>query len=158
MEACAVEHWEWAVHKLIFWEKDDVQKGKIIRIVHYCMGYSLIFLVAFSHLIYPAFWLQTVTLFLVTSVWLQHITCNGCVSSKVEQKLIGDSTSFIDPVLQLFKLQPSQELTIFTLILISTMATNILWLEWIARVHHKLFPVVSHLQLAALQRVLSKTE
>lgn len=158
MEAWAVEHWEWAVHKLIFWEKDDAQKGKILRIVHYCMGYSLIFLVAFSHLIYPAFWLQTVTLFLVTSVWIQHITCNGCVSSKVEQKLIGDTTSFIDPVLQLFKLQPSQELTIFTLILISTMATNILWLEWIARVHHKLFPVVSHLHLVALQRVLSKTE
>jgi len=79
-----------------------------------------------------------VTLFMITSVWLQHITCNGCVISKVEQKLIGDSTSFIDPILQLFKLQPTQELAVFTLIVISTMSTNILWLEWIARVQHKI--------------------
>ena len=153
MEAWAVEHWELAVHKLIFWENDDAQKGRIIRVIHYFMGYALIFLVAFSHLIYPAFWLQTVTLMLVTSVWLQHITCNGCVSSKVEQKLIGDSTSFIDPVLQLFKLQPTQELTIFTLIVISTMSTNILWLEWIGRLHHKLRPVVSDLQVSVLEKL-----
>ena len=73
----------------------------------------------------------------------------------MEQKLIGDNTSFIDPILQLFKLEPSQELTIFTLIVISTMSTNILWLEWIARVNHKLFPAVS---TWAIQRVLSKTE
>jgi hypothetical protein len=153
MEAWAVEHWEWAVHKMIFWETDDAQKGRIIRVIHYFLGYALIFLVAFSHLIYPAFWLQTVTLFLVTSVWLQHITCNGCVSSKVEQKLIGDTTSFIDPILQLFKLEPSQELTIFTIIVISTMSTNILWLEWIARVHHKLRPVVTDLHISALEKL-----
>lgn len=147
MEAWAVENWEWAVHKLIFWETDDVQKGRIVRVIHYFMGYSLIFLVGFSHLIYPAFWLQTVTLLLVTSVWLQHITCNGCISSKVEQKLIGDSTSFIDPILQLFKLEPTKELTVFTLIVISSIATNILWLEWIGRLHHKLFPAISTMQV-----------
>jgi hypothetical protein len=153
MEAWATEHWEWAVHKVIFWETDNAQKGKILRIVHYFLGYALIFLVAFSHLVYPAFWLQTVTLGLVTCVWLQHITCNGCVSSKVEQKLIGDSTSFIDPILQLFKLQPSQELTIFTLIVISTLSTNILWLEWFARVMHKLVPAVSRLSVTALEQI-----
>lgn len=153
MEAWAVENWEWTVHKLIFWEKDDVQKGKIVRVIHYFLGYALIFLVGFSHLIYPAFWLQTVTLMLVTSVWLQHITCNGCVSSKVEQKLIGDNTSFIDPIIELFHLEPTKELTVFVLIVVSTMATNILWLEWIARVNHKLFPVVSNLQVSALDKL-----
>ena len=153
MEAWAVEHWEWTIHKFFFWEKDDVQKGRIVRVIHYFLGYALIFLVAFSHLIYPALWLQTVTLMFVTSVWLQHITCNGCVSSKVEQKLIGDNTSFIDPILQLFKLEPSQELTIFTLIVISTMATNILWLEWIGRMHHNLRPVVSNLHVSAMENL-----
>jgi hypothetical protein len=67
--------------------------------------------------------------------------------------LIGDNTSFIDPILQLFKLEPSQELTIFTLIVISTMATNILWLEWIGRIHHKLRPVVSDLQISVLEKL-----
>ena len=153
MEAWAVEHWEWTIHKFFFWEKDDVQKGRIVRVIHYFLGFALIFLVAFSHLIYPAFWLQTVTLMLMTSVWLQHITCNGCVSSKVEQKLIGDNASFIDPILQLFKLEPSQELTIFTLIVISTVATNILWLEWIGRMHHTLRPVVSNLHVSAMENL-----
>jgi hypothetical protein len=158
MEAWAVENYEWGVHKLLFWESDDVQKGRIVRIVHYFIAYALIFLVAFSHLIYPAFWLQTLTLFFVSIVWLQHVTCNGCVSSKVEQKLIGDSSSFIDPLLQIFKIEPTKELAIFTLIVVSTIGTNVLWLEWIARVHHKMFPVVSTWQTLALQRVLSKTE
>jgi hypothetical protein len=142
MEAWAVEHWEWTIHKALFWEKDDVQKGRIVRMVHYFIGYAIIFLVAFSHLIYPAFWLQTLSLFIVTTVWIQHITCNGCVSSKVEQKLIGDTTSFVDPILQLFHLEPTKELAIFTLIVITSMATNILWLEWIARVYHKLIPIL----------------
>jgi len=141
MEAWAVEHWEWAVHKVLFWESDDVQKGKILRFAHYFVGYGIVFLIAFSHLVYPAFWLQTLTLACVTAVWLQHITCNGCVSSKVEQKLIGDTSSFIDPILVLFKIEPTQQLSVFTLVLITTMATNILWLEWIARVNHKLFPI-----------------
>jgi hypothetical protein len=141
MEAWGVEQWEWATHKVLFWEDDDVQKGRILRFVHYCSGYALVFLVAFSHLIYPAFWLQTITLFLVTAVWIQHIVFNGCISSKVEQKLIGDSASFVDPVIQLFRLEPTKELSIFTLILITTMATNILWLEWIGRLHHKFLPV-----------------
>jgi hypothetical protein len=153
MEAWAVENWEWAVHKVLFWEKDDAQKGKILRFAHYFVGYGIIFLVAFSHLIYPAFWLQTMALALVTLVWLQHITCNGCVSSKVEQKLIGDTNSFIDPILQLFKLEPTQELAVFTLIVITTMSTNILWMEWIARVHHKLRPLVSSLQASALEKI-----
>jgi hypothetical protein len=141
MEAWGVEQWEWATHKVLFWEDDDAQKGRILRFVHYCSGYALVFLVAFSHLIYPAFWLQTITLFLVTAVWIQHIVFNGCISSKVEQKLIGDSASFVDPVIQLFRLEPTKELSIFTLILITTMATNILWLEWIGRLHHKVVPV-----------------
>jgi hypothetical protein len=153
MEAWAVEHWEWCVHKAIFWETDDAQKGKILRFVHYFVGYGIVFLVAFSHLVYPAFWLQTLTLILITGVWLQHITCNGCVSSKVEQKLIGDTSSFIDPILELLKIEPTRELSIFTLIVISTMTTNILWLEWIARVNHKLFPVVSHLQVSVLDKL-----
>jgi hypothetical protein len=141
MEAWGVEHWEWATHKILFWEDDDAQKGRILRFVHYCSGYALVFLVAFSHLIYPAFWLQTITLFLVTAVWIQHIVFNGCISSKVEQKLIGDSASFVDPVIQLFRLEPTKELSVFTLLLITTMTTNILWLEWVGRLHHKFLPV-----------------
>jgi len=140
MEAWGVEQWEWATHKILFWEDDDVQKGRILRFFHFCSGYALIFLVAFSHLIYPAFWLQTLVLFLVALVWIQHLVFNGCISSKVEQKLIGDSTSFVDPILELFHIEPTKEIGVFTVTLISTLGANLLFLEWISRLHHKVIP------------------
>jgi hypothetical protein len=74
-------------------------------------------------------------------VWIQHITCNGCILSKVEQRLIGDSSSFVDPIFELFHVESSKELSVMTVTLISTIGVGLLGLEWIARVHHKLLPV-----------------
>jgi hypothetical protein len=143
MESFATEWTEWAVHTILFWETDDERKGKILRWVHYFMTNALLIMIVVSHTIYPAFWLQTFILIFSIFAWLQHITCNGCVISKVEQKLIGDSKSFVDPFLELFHIEPTKELSIAFLILGSTIGVGLLGLEWIARVHHKLLPLVS---------------
>lgn len=136
MEKLASEWTEWLVHTLMFWETDDERKGKILRWVHHSGTNFLVALIVFSHLIYPKFWLQTLVLYFCILVWIQHILCNGCVISKVEQKLLGDSKSFIDPVLELFHLQPTKELSIAVLILGSTLGVSLLSLEWIARVQN----------------------
>ena len=86
METFATEWAEWSVHKLMFWEEDPVRKGKILRYIHNFLCNVMIILVVISHTLYPAFWLQTIILFIFILIWLQHLACNGCVFSKVEQK------------------------------------------------------------------------
>ena len=157
MEAFATEWTEWAVHKILFWETDNERKGKLLRWVHHFMSNALLIMIVISHTIYPAFWLQTIILGFCLLVWLQHVTCNGCVLSKVEQKLIGDSKSFIDPFVEIFHIVPTQQITIAILILGSTLGVIMLSLEWVARVHHKLIPIVNSATNYGLA-ILSKTE
>jgi hypothetical protein len=158
MEAFATEWTEWAVHKVLFWEEDPVRKGKIVRYIHHFLSNTLIILVIVSHTLYPAFWLQTLVLFLCTVVWIQHVTCNGCVISKVEQKLIGDSDSFVAPILEAFHLEPTQELAVATVIMGSTLGVFVLGLEWIARVHHKMIPLLALFWLRVKQNGIVYTQ
>ena len=141
MEAFTTEWGEWITHKVFFWETDNERKGKLLRAIHHFGMNALVVMIVVSHTVYPAFWLQSLVLFFCFLVWVQHITCNGCIISKVEQKLIGDSSSFVDPIFELFHVEPTKELSVMTVTLISTLGVGILGLEWIARVHHKLLHV-----------------
>jgi hypothetical protein len=141
MESFATEWSEWAVHKVLFWEEDPVRKGKLVRYIHDFLSNTMIVLIVISHTLYPAFWLQTIVLFICVIVWLQHLVCNGCVISKVEQKLIGDTRSFAAPFLEVFHIEPTKELGSAMIIMGSTLVVFFLGLEWIARIHHKLIPV-----------------
>lgn len=142
MESFATEWTEWAVHKVLFWEEDPVRKGKLVRYIHDFLSNTMIVLIVISHTLYPAFWLQTIVLCICVVVWLQHLVCNGCVISKVEQKLIGDTRSFAAPFLEVFHIEPTKELGSAMIIMGSTLVVFFLGLEWIARIHHKLIPVV----------------
>jgi hypothetical protein len=158
MEPVATEWTEWIVHRIMFWETDPVRKGKILRYVHHFISTALIVLIIISHTLYPAFWLQTIVLFFCVLVWLQHITCNGCVISKVEQKLIGDSESFVTPILEAFHLKPTQELAVATVIMGSTLGVFLLGLEWLARVHHKTIPLIAEVWLRVKQNGIVYTQ
>ena len=142
MESFATEWTEWAVHKVLFWEEDPVRKGKLVRYIHDFLSNTMIVLIVISHTLYPAFWLQTIVLCICVVVWLQHLVCNGCIISKVEQKLIGDTRSFAAPFLEVFHIEPTKELGSAMIIMGSTLVVFFLGLEWIARIHHKLIPVV----------------
>jgi hypothetical protein len=158
MEAFATEWTEWIVHKVMFWETDPVRKGKILRYIHHFFSNAIIVLIVVSHTIYPAFWLQTIVLFFCVLVWLQHVTCNGCVLSKVEQKLIGDSDSFVTPILEAFHLKPTQDLAIAIVIMGSTIGVFLLGLEWLARIHHKVLPLVAEIWLRVKQNGIVYTQ
>jgi hypothetical protein len=144
METAATEWTEWVVHTILFWEEDPVRKGKILRYIHDFMSNALIVLIVISHTLYPAFWLQTVILCICILVWLQHLACNGCIVSKVEQKLIGDTRSFATPILEVYHIEPTKELTSALVILGSSVSVFFLSLEWFARVHHKLLPLFTY--------------
>lgn len=135
-----MEWTEWIVHKVLFWETDNVKKGHILRMVHHAMTYGLITLIIIAHTIYPAFWLQTYVLFLCLVSWIQHVLTNGCVLSKVEQKLIGDESSLIDPMLELFGIEASEQSKRGILTLGSSIVVGTLTMEWVARIFHKIIP------------------
>jgi hypothetical protein len=136
MEERAVEWTEWLVHQVFFWETDNEKKGRFVRAIHHFASYSLLTMIVVAHTLYPAFWLQTSLLFLCGLVWIHHMLTHGCVISKVEQKLIGDDGSFLDPFLEMFGIEVSERSKQGILMLGSTLGMFLLVLEWIGRVHH----------------------
>jgi hypothetical protein len=150
MEQTATDWTEWVIHRVFFWESDNAKKGRIVRAIHHAGTIALGTLIVISHTLYPAFWLQTVLLGFCLLVWVQHILTNGCVLSKVEQKLIGDETSFLDPFLDLFHIEATEQSKRGILILGSTLSVAMLSLEWISRVVHKLTPFVQGQILTSL--------
>jgi hypothetical protein len=151
MQKYAVEWTEWIVHTVLFWETDNAKKGRILRAIHHAGVYALLTLIIVSHTIYPAFWLQTILLAFCFLVWVQHILTHGCVISKVEQKLIGDESSFLDPFLELYQIEASEFSKQGILTLGSSLFLALLSLEWISRVFHKIIPFA----LAQFQAVSS---
>ena len=142
MERYAVDWTEWLVHIILFWESDNKKKGRILRAVHNAGVYALLTLIIVSHVIYPAFWFQSIVFGFCLLVWIQHILTNGCVISKVEQRLLEDENSFLDPYLELLNVKTDNDSKPGILILISTVVMGCLGLEWLARVIYKLKKVL----------------
>jgi len=142
MEQTATEWTEWLVHRVLFWESDDAKKGRILRAIHHSGVVVLGTMIVISHTLYPAFWLQTILLGFCLLVWVQHVLTNGCVLSKVEQKLIKDESSFLDPILEMFHVDATEQSKRGILILGSTLVVTLLTMEWFARVMHKVIPFV----------------
>lgn len=134
METQATDALEWLVHRVLFWETDNKRKGRILRAFHTFGVYALLTLIVVSHVVYPAFWLQTLLFLFCVCVWAQHVVTHGCVFSKVEQRLMEDDVSFMDPYLELFHITIDNESKKGLLVLGSTIATFMLGLEWLSRV------------------------
>lgn len=144
MQAIAIEWTEWLIHTVMFWETDDKKKARIVRGLHHFVVYAIVTLIIVSHTIYPAFWLQSVILFVCILIWIQHVLTGGCVISKIEQKWLGTRESFVDPIVDLFhiKLAEDDDRTGFVT-LGSTVAVLFLSLEWISRVSHMLLGLLA---------------
>lgn len=153
MEKTAVDWTEWIVHRFFFWEEDDAKKGRILRAIHHAGTYILLTLIAVSHILYPAFWLQTLILGFCILVWIQHVLTHGCVISKVEQRLLKDESSFVDPYLELFGIEATEKSKQGILILGSTIGVAVLSLEWVSRLSHKVIPILKS-QIPAVPPVL----
>lgn len=125
---------EWAVHKVMFWEKDDTRKGRILRGIHYFSAVSLILLIILSHTLFRAFWLQTLVLIVIMYAWLHHMIVGDCVVSRVEQRLMKDELGFWNVWIEFFGITPTPDMGRIVMLSISTTAFACLSLEWIANV------------------------
>lgn len=124
---------EKALRKLFFWETDDKKLGMMIRFLHHSIVYLTLVTYIIIHTIYPSYILLVLLYGFILLVWIHHIICGGCLSSKIEQKLIGDTTSFVDPILAMFHMPITPESTIGVTIMGSTLLVTVLTFELMSR-------------------------
>lgn len=143
MEETAVNWTEWLV-KHMFGE-DDEKTGRIVRAIHAAVTYMSLLCVVLSFTLIPAFWFQSVLLLFCGLVWLQHIVFHGCVFSKVEQRLLKDETSFLDPYLQLFDVEATERSKQGILMMLSTVGMTMFTLAWGGRLIREVLPQITAL-------------
>lgn len=124
---------ETIVKKLFFWETDPVRIGKLIRWIHHTVSIILGMLIFLNHTIYQSYMLFICLYFFVFFIWAQHIITGGCIISKLEQRLISDESSFIDPILEAFHIPVSSESTSGLVVLSSSIIFMMLTLELMSR-------------------------
>lgn len=148
MEDTAVNWTEWLVKRMF--GEDDAKTGRIVRAIHSGVTYIALVLVVVSFTMYRAFWFQTIMLGLCGLVWVQHILFHGCVFSKVEQRLLKDETSFLDPYLELFDVEATERSKQGILMMLTTVGITMFSLAWGGRLLHEVLP-----QLTAQARAVA---
>jgi hypothetical protein len=124
---------ERALRNLFFWETDDKKLGTLIRFLHHSVVYITLITYIIIHTVMPSYILLVLLYGFIVLVWIHHIICGGCLSSKIEQKLIGDSTSFVDPILESFHIPITTESTVGITIMGSTLLVVLLTFELTSR-------------------------
>jgi len=119
--------------KLFFWETDPIRIGKLIRIFHNNSMYLLFFSIIIVHTVVPSYFLLLVIYVIYFCIWLHHILTGGCIISKLEQRLIGDSNSFVDPILEIFNIPITPQTTTGAVIMGSSIILFMMTLEISAR-------------------------
>ena len=119
--------------KLFFWETDPIRIGKLIRLLHTNSMYILFFSIIAVHTIIPSYFLLLIIYIIYFFVWVHHILTGGCIISKLEQRLIGDSDSFIDPILEVFNIPITPQTTSGAVIMGSSIILFMMTLEISAR-------------------------
>jgi len=124
---------ETIVRKLFFWESDPVRIGKLIRWIHHTGAIVLGMLIFLNHTVYQSYFMFVGLYFFMFIVWAHHIITGGCIISKLEQRLIGDEVSFIDPILECLHIPITQESSSGLVLLTSSLIFMMLTLEFMSR-------------------------
>jgi len=143
MEDTAVNWTEWAIHRILYWEEDSAKKGRLLRAVHTGVSYLILLMVVLSFTLLRALWLQTLLIGICGLVWLQHMLFHGCVFSKVEQRLLEDETSFLDPFLEFFGIEATERSKQGILMMLSTLGMGLFTLAWAGRLQSEILPLLT---------------
>ena len=121
------------LNKVLFWEKDPKRIVNILSFTHNLITYIMFIFLIVIHTVIPSFFLLVLFYIIYFFIWLHQIITGGCIISKVEQKLIGDSNSFVDPILDAFHIPITSESTSGIIVMGSTLVMIMLSLELFAR-------------------------
>jgi len=121
------------IRKLCFWEKDDKRIGGILRFAHYCGSYFLILIYIINRTVYTSYWLLLTFYVVYFLIFIHHLICGGCIITKVEQRLLKDQQSFIDPILEIFHIPITPDVSNHIFVMLSCFLMSILTIEIIGR-------------------------
>ena len=66
-------------------------------------------------------------------IWIHHILSKGCCLNRIEQKLIGDTHTFVGPIMEIYNIPITPESTDGITILGATVVMFFLTFEWLSR-------------------------
>lgn len=127
------ENLEKILRKLFFWENDDKRIGSFVRFLHHSIIYLCLIWYIVIHTFIPSYFLFLLFYCFIGLVWVQHCIVGGCLFSKVERRLIGDTKSFVDPILETFHIPVTPESTEGFVVLGSTTLMFMLSCELISK-------------------------
>jgi hypothetical protein len=118
---------------IFFWESDDKQIGKFIRVLHQYFIMAIAVSYFIIHTLLPSYWLLLLIWCLICIIWIFHISLGGCVLTRIEQKLTGEKITIIDPLLELFHIPVNKETTMGITLLTSSTCFIFITFELMAR-------------------------
>jgi len=124
---------ECMLRRVIFWEKDDKKIGLMIRFIHYSFIYFMVFFYILNHTFLPSYFLFMIYYCIFLLMFIHHMICGGCILTVIENRMIGDKQCFIDPLLEIFHIPTTPEVSSGVFILISCLCMGFLTLELILR-------------------------
>jgi hypothetical protein len=118
---------------IFFWEKDEKHLGLIVRGFHYSIVYSAVIMYVLIHIFYPSYWNLFSFFVFYSLIFFHHIICGGCMVTKMEQRLLGDRKCVTDPLLELFRIDATPDMSDSIFVLLSTFVMFFLTCEIICR-------------------------
>ena len=102
---------EKVMRTLFFWEKDEKRLGGIIRFCHYTFVFTMICFYIMLHTFLPSYGGFLIFYCFFVLVWVHHLICGGCVLTAIERRMIGDEKGFIDPLLEIFHIPTTPDVS-----------------------------------------------
>jgi hypothetical protein len=124
---------ETVFRKIFFWETDDKIIGKAIRFVHHSLVYITLIWYVIIHTFMPSYILFVFFYLFCAIIWLHQFICSGCAISRVECRLIGDTSGFVDPIMEAFHIPVTPESTDGVVVLGGTAVMFMLTFELLGR-------------------------
>jgi len=118
---------------LFFWESDDKKIGMMIQLLHHAFIYGMILWYIYLHTFSDSYLQFVVYSFIFFLIWIQHLFCKACLIYNIEVKLIGNHPNFIDNILHIFHITPSNDVSNGVLLLVSSLIMGMLGFELLFR-------------------------
>ena len=116
-------------HTVFFWLPTDEMKGNALLLLHGSLG---VFMFILFFLFPPRHIGRFIILILFNIVLISQIMFNGCIVTRAEHRLTGEKKTLFDYVIQIFGLEPTNKLRMFTTFTVFCPALSVLLLSFLS--------------------------